>query len=41
MHHPIWVSVSTNTLSISNGTFYFSDSHFTNYHNRFYRIIAP
>jgi hypothetical protein len=34
--NPVWLPVVTNTLT--NGTFYFSDANWTNYHNRFYRL---
>lgn len=34
--NPIWFPLQTNTLS--NDTFYFSDPHWTNYLNRFYRL---
>jgi BspA type Leucine rich repeat region (6 copies) len=34
--NPVWVSVATNVLS--NGTNYFSDTQWTNYPSRFYRV---
>ena len=36
---PTWSPVGTNTLT--NGTAYFSDSAWTNYSGRFYRIRSP
>ena len=39
-----WLPISTNTLNTfvgTNGTSYFSDSKWTNYHSRFYRIRSP
>lgn len=36
---PVWLPVATNTLV--NGTNYFSDSQWTNYPKRFYRLTAP
>jgi hypothetical protein len=41
---PVWQPVSTNTLNIfigTNGTSYFSDSKWTNYPGRFYRLRSP
>jgi hypothetical protein len=37
--NPVWTPVGTNTLS--GGTSYFSDSQWTNYHGRFYRLRSP
>jgi hypothetical protein len=37
--NPIWSSVGTNTLT--GGSSYFSDPHWTNYPNRFYRLRSP
>ncbi len=39
LSNPVWTPVITNALS--NGIFYFSDSKWTNYHSRFYRISSP
>jgi hypothetical protein len=42
--NPTWSPVSTNTLNIfigTNGTTYFSDSKWTNYCSRFYRLRSP
>ncbi len=36
---PVWLPVQTNTLS--GGSAYFSDSQWTNYYGRFYRLRAP
>jgi hypothetical protein len=36
---PIWSPVATNTLT--DGSSYFSDPHWTNYHGRFYRVVSP
>jgi hypothetical protein len=36
---PTWSSVGTNTLT--NGSSYFSDSQWTNYAARFYRLCPP
>jgi uncharacterized delta-60 repeat protein len=39
-----WLPVSTNTLNTfigTNGSSYFSDSQWTNYHGRFYRLRSP
>jgi len=41
---PVWLPVSTNTLNTfigTNGTSYFSDSKWTNYFSRFYRLRSP
>jgi hypothetical protein len=37
--NPVWSSVATNTLTA--GTSYFSDSQWTNYPGRFYRLRSP
>jgi len=37
--NPIWLPVGTNTLT--GGSSYFSDSQWTNYHGRFYRLHSP
>ena len=37
--NPIWTPVRTNTLI--SGTSYFSDSQWTNYPGRFYRLRSP
>jgi hypothetical protein len=37
--NPAWSPVATNTLT--SGSFYFSDSHWTNYPGRFYRLRSP
>jgi hypothetical protein len=37
--NPVWVPVSTNTLS--SGTNYFSDPQWTNYLGRYYRLSTP
>jgi hypothetical protein len=37
--NPVWIPVSTNTLT--GGTNYFSDTQWTNYPGRFYRISSP
>ena len=37
--NPVWQPVSTNTLT--SGTSYFSDSQWTNYPGRFYRLRSP
>jgi hypothetical protein len=37
--NPAWTPVSTNALT--NGTFYFNDSKWTNYPGRFYRLRSP
>ena len=37
--NPVWVPVSTNTLT--GGASYFSDPAWTNYHGRFYRFRSP
>ena len=37
--NPVWVPVSTNTLT--GGTNYFSDPLWTNYPGRFYRVRSP
>jgi hypothetical protein len=37
--NPVWQPVATNALS--NGFSYFSDSKWTNYHSRFYRLRSP
>jgi hypothetical protein len=37
--HPIWSPVGTNTLT--SGSSYFSDSQWTNYPARFYRLRSP
>jgi len=37
--NPVWIPVSTNTLT--SGTNYFSDPQWTNYPGRFYRIRSP
>ena len=42
--NPVWLPVSTNTLNTfvgTNGTSYFSDSQWTNYPARFYRLRSP
>jgi hypothetical protein len=42
--NPIWIPIGTNTLNIftsTNGTSYFSDSQWTNYSGRFYRLRSP
>ncbi len=42
--NPVWLSVATNTLNTfvgTNGTSYFSDSQWTNYSGRFYRLRSP
>jgi hypothetical protein len=42
--NPAWTPVSTNTLNTfisTNGTSYFSDSKWTNYPGRFYRLRSP
>ena len=36
---PVWRPVQTNTLT--DGSSYFSDPHWTNYHGRFYRLRSP
>ena len=38
--NPVWLPVSTNTLS-SSGTSFFSDPQWTNYPGRFYRLRSP
>jgi len=35
----IWVPLQTNKLGTN--TLYFFDSRWTNYHNRYYRVLAP
>jgi len=37
--NPLWVSVSTNTLT--NGSSYFSDFQWTNHPTRYYRLASP
>jgi hypothetical protein len=37
--NPAWIPVATNALS--NGTNYFSDTQWTNYPSRFYRVSGP
>jgi hypothetical protein len=37
--NPVWQPLQTNTLT--GGTFYFSDSKWTNYHSRFYGLSWP
>jgi hypothetical protein len=37
--HPVWLPVSTNTLT--GGKFYFSDPQWTNYLDRSYRLQVP
>lgn len=37
--NPKWSAIATNTLS--NGTVYLSDPHWTNYPSRFYRVRSP
>jgi hypothetical protein len=37
--NPVWSPVATITLT--NGSFYFSDSQWTNYPSRFYRVRSP
>jgi hypothetical protein len=37
--NPVWQPIQTNTLT--NGTSYFSDPHWTNYSGRFYRLQSP
>jgi len=37
--HPVWCPVGTNTLA--DGSAYFSDSQWTNYPARFYRLRSP
>jgi len=42
--NPVWSVVGTNTLKTfigTNGTSYFSDSHWTNYPDRYYRLRSP
>jgi hypothetical protein len=39
LSNPVWTPVSTNTLT--SGTNYFSDSQWTNFPSRFYRIRSP
>src|SRR5665213_54446 len=39
LSNPIWLPLKTNALT--GGVFYFSDSKWTNYHGRFYRIRSP
>ena len=37
--NPVWSAVETNTLT--DGSCYFSDPDWTNYHGRFYRLRSP
>jgi hypothetical protein len=37
--NPVWQPIATNTLT--DGSCYFSDPHWTNYPNRFYRLRSP
>jgi hypothetical protein len=37
--NPVWIPLETVTLT--NGTFYFSDPQWTNYPGRYYRISSP
>ena len=37
--NPAWTPLHTNTLN--SGSFYFSDSEWTNYPTRFYRVVVP
>ena len=37
--NPVWFPLQTNTLT--GGSFYFSDSQWTNYPARFYRFRSP
>jgi hypothetical protein len=39
LSRPVWVPVQTNLLAGS--SWYFSDSHWTNYPVRFYRAVSP
>ena len=39
LSHPFWQPISTNT--IAGGSYYFSDSYWTNYSSRFYRLSFP
>jgi hypothetical protein len=39
LSNPVWTPVSTNTPA--SGTNHFSDPHWTNYPNRFYRVRSP
>ena len=39
LSNPVWQPVATNTLT--SGASYFSDSKWTNYHGRFYRLRSP
>ena len=44
LSNPVWQPVQTNTLNTfigTNGTSYFSDSQWTNYRGRFYRLSSP
>ena len=38
---PVWQPLQTNTVTVSKGAFYFSDSQWTNYPERYYRIRSP
>jgi hypothetical protein len=41
VNNPIWTALATNTISnggVTNGVFYFSDSQWSNYPERFYRL---
>jgi hypothetical protein len=39
LSNPVWTPVGTNTLT--DGSSYFSDSQWTNYPSRFYRLRSP
>ena len=44
LDHPMWTTLATNTITnggTTNGVLYFSDSQWTNYPARFYRLRAP
>lgn len=44
LNNPLWIALTTNAISnggVTNGVFYYSDSQWSNYPERFYRLRSP